>query len=80
MASFTHLEYLRRRFRDPSAVLSTKLGSTLLKKPIGTVSLHRLKIGNGSRAEDKRLEQHLPEHVTVRQFSYIGCRNVIKKA
>ena len=30
MASFTHLESLRRCFRDPSAVLSTKLGSTLL--------------------------------------------------
>ena len=41
MASFTHLEWLRRRFRDPSAVLSTKLGSTLLRKPIATVSLHR---------------------------------------
>ena len=41
MASFTHLEYLRRRFRDPSAVLSTKLGSMLLRKPIATVSLHR---------------------------------------
>ena len=34
------------------------------------------KIGNVSRAEDKRLEQHLPEHVTVGRF--IGCRNVIK--
>ena len=40
------------------------------------VEVHRLvylipslKIGNGSRAEDKRLEQHLPEYVTVRQFS-----------
>ena len=41
MASFTHLEQLRRRFRDPSAVLSMKLGSTLLRKPIATVSLHR---------------------------------------
>ena len=34
MASFTHLESLRHRFRDPSA-------ATLLKKPIATVSLHR---------------------------------------
>ena len=39
------------------------------------------KIGNGSRAEDKRLEQHLPEHVTCGNLAnarYIGCRNVIK--
>ena len=50
MASFTHLEQLRRRFRDPSAVLSTKLGSTLLRKPIATVSLHRQRTSRRQRA------------------------------
>ena len=50
MASFTHLELLRRRFRDPSAVLSTKLGSTLLRKPIATVSLHRQRTSRRQRA------------------------------
>ena len=41
MASFTHLEYLWRRFRDLSTVLSTKLGSMLLRKPIAMFSLRR---------------------------------------
>ena len=50
MASFTHLELLRRRFRDPSAVLSTKLGSTLLRKPIATVSLQRQRTSRRQRA------------------------------
>ena len=50
MASFTHLEWLRRRFRDPSAVLSTKLGSTLLRKPIATVSLHKQRTSRRQRA------------------------------
>ena len=50
MASFTHLEQLRRRFRDPSAVLSTKLGSTLLRKPIAMVSLHRQRTSRRQRA------------------------------
>ena len=50
MASFTHLEWLRRRFRDPSAVLSTKLGSTLLRKAIATVSLHRQRTSRRQRA------------------------------
>ena len=47
MASFTHL---RDDFRDPSAVLSTKLGSTLLRKPIATVSLHRQRTSRRQRA------------------------------
>ena len=55
MASFTHLEYLRRRFRDPSAVLSTKLGSTLLRKPIATVSLRRQRTSRRQRANLHRL-------------------------
>ena len=50
MASFTHLEYLWRCFRDPSAVLSTKLGSTLLRKPIATVSLCRQRTSRRQRA------------------------------
>ena len=50
MASFTHLEWLRLRFRDPSAVLSTKLGSTLLRKPIATVSLYRQRTSRRQRA------------------------------
>ena len=50
MTSFTHLEQLQRRFRDPSAVLSTKLGSTLLRKPIATVSLHRQRTSRRQRA------------------------------
>ena len=55
MASFTHLEWLRRRFRDPSAVLSTKLGSTLIRKPIATVSLHRQRTSRRQRANLHRL-------------------------
>ena len=35
---------------DPSAVLSTKLGSTLLRKPIATVSLHRQRTSRRQRA------------------------------
>ena len=50
MASFIHLEYLRRRFRDPSAVLSMKLGSTLLRKPIATFSLRRQRTSGRQRA------------------------------
>ena len=50
MASFTHLEYLQRRFRDPSAVLSMILGSKLLRKPIATVSLHRQRTSRRQRA------------------------------
>ena len=49
MASFTHLEQLGRRFRDPSAVLSMKFGSTLLRKPIATVSLHRQRTSRRQR-------------------------------
>ena len=49
MASFTHLELLWRSFRDPSAVLSTKLGSTLLRKPIATFSLHRQRTSGRQR-------------------------------
>ena len=55
MASFTHLELLRRCFRDPSAVLSTKLGSTLLRKPIATVSLRRQRTSRRQRANLHRL-------------------------
>ena len=55
MASFTHLEWLRRRFRDPSAVLSTKLGSTLIRKPIATASLHRQRTSRRQRANLHRL-------------------------
>ena len=36
--------------RDPSAVFSTKLGSTLLRKPIATVSLHRQRTSRRQRA------------------------------
>ena len=51
MASFTHLEYIApASFQDPSAVLSTKLGSTLLRKPIATVSLHRHRTSRRQRA------------------------------
>ena len=50
MALFTHLEQLRRHFRDSSAVLSTKLSSTLLRKPIATVSLHRQRTSRRQRA------------------------------
>ena len=49
------LQYLRRRFRDPSAVLSTKLGSTLIRKPIATVSLHRKRTSRRQRANLHRL-------------------------
>ena len=35
---------------DPSVVLSTKLGSTLLRKPIATVSLHRQRTSRRQRA------------------------------
>ena len=56
MASFIHLEWLWRRFRDPSAVvLSTKLGSTLLRKPIATVSLRRQRTSRRQRANLHRL-------------------------
>ena len=34
----------------PSAVLSTKLGSTLIRKPIATVSLHRQRTSRRQRA------------------------------
>ena len=40
------------RFRDPSAVLLTKLGSTLLRKPIATVSLHRQRTSRRQRTSD----------------------------
>ena len=40
---------------DPSAVLSTKLGSTLLRKPIATVSLHRQRTSRRQRANLHRL-------------------------
>ena len=50
MTSFTHLEKFRRRFRDPSAVLSTELGSTLLRKPVATFSLRRQRISGRQRA------------------------------
>ena len=47
--------HLRRRFRDASAVFSTKLGSTLLRKPIATVSLHRQRTSRRQRANLHRL-------------------------
>ena len=45
----------RRRFRDRSAVLSTKLGSTLLRKPIAMVSLHRQRTSRRQRASHLHL-------------------------
>ena len=45
----------RRRFRDRSAVLSTKLGSTLLRKPIAMVSLHRQRTSTRQRASHLHL-------------------------
>ena len=50
MALFTHVEYLLCRFRDPSAVLSMKLDSMLLRKPIATVSQHRQRTSRRQRA------------------------------
>ena len=45
----------RRRFRDRSAVLSTKLGSTLLRKPIAMVSLRRQRTSRRQRASHLHL-------------------------
>ena len=45
----------RRHFRDRSAVLSTKLGSTLLRKPIAMVSLHRQRTSRRQRASHLHL-------------------------
>ena len=47
---FWHLAQSGVHFRDPSAVLSTKLGSTLFRQPITTVSLHRQRTSRRQRA------------------------------